>query len=379
MRKNVVQCRDLVPYYNDDSTTETCSIPDIVMQLRDDPAQSDDSVSSSKANVPADASVSSVDSSNEEDAMLPAESRPSGQVLMQANNPPTLRCTDTKDIIRFLRKYALYRQNIDDANADSVVKMTPRSVKSMFEPVLFSALMKYEWKTMSPNISDEVLLRWLKKQQGSDTSSQHALSKIMRDNLKMDMKIVASAARVHDLQRQVEKLSSENNWGGLFSTPGGKKNLVRFLLEAVQPSSFRNYMKNVVNVSMPELQQDSSKFFEVLKNKTKIFDEMNNMGHEMGIRDSNSPKRKHGGADRKGNNKKSKTERPSVKCLKCGQQGHFMSKCPQKPSKEEQDLLMKKHRAQLSVQKSSDNKSKKSTYVFVNRIESSQYAMARSL
>jgi hypothetical protein len=105
----------------------------------------------------------------------------------------------------------------------------------MFDPILLSALMKYErdFRSVGSALSDEFLLRWLKRQQGSDTSSQHTLSKIMRANLKMDLQISAAAARVHDLQRQVEQLTSENNWGGLFATPAGKKNLVRFLLEAV--------------------------------------------------------------------------------------------------------------------------------------------------
>ena len=259
MSNNVVQCRDLVPYYNEDSSTETCSIPDVAMQLRGNTHDSDDNVTlSSVTDASVDASVLSVDTSNVPDVMLPAESRPTGQVLMQANNAPTLRRTDTKDIIRFLRKYALYRQNIEDVNAESVVKITPRTVKSMFDPVLLSALMKYErdWRGVGTALSDSFLLRWLKKQQGSDTSSQHTLSKIMRDSLKMDLRITASAASVHDLQRQVEQLTTENNWGGMFATPAGKKNLVRFLLEAVQPPSFRNYMKNVVNVSMTHLQQD---------------------------------------------------------------------------------------------------------------------------
>jgi len=183
MSNNVVQCRDLVPYYNEDSSTETCSIPDVAMQLRGNTHDSDDNVTlSSVTDASVDASVLSVDTSNVPDVMLPAESRPTGQVLMQANNAPTLRRTDTKDIIRFLRKYALYRQNIEDVNAESVVKITPRTVKSMFDPVLLSALMKYErdWRGVGTALSDSFLLRWLKTQQGSDTSSQHTLSKIMR-------------------------------------------------------------------------------------------------------------------------------------------------------------------------------------------------------
>jgi len=195
----------------------------------------------------------------------------------------------------------------------------------------------------------------------------------MRANLKLDLEITASAARVHDLQRQVEKLTTENNWGGLFATPGGKKNLVRFLVESVQPPTFRNYMKNVVNVSMPELQRDPQAFFDVLKVKTKIFDVMNAIGHDKGNRDAEKKrkdgKRKHGGADRKHDAKKVKTDRKNVKCLS-GQEGHFMAKCPQKPTKEEQELLLKKHRAQVSMKKSSDNKSPKLTYVL--RVESSQ-------
>ena len=246
----------------------------------------------------------------------------------------------------------------------------------MFDPVLLSALMKYErdFQAVGPTLCDSFLLKWMKRQQGSDTSSQHTLSKIMRANLKMDLEITASAARVHDLQRQVEKLTTENNWGGLFATPGGKKNLVRFLVESVQPPTFRNYMKNVVNVSMPELQRDPQAFFDVLKVKTKIFDEMNAIGHDKGNRDAEKKrkdgKRKHGGADRKHDAKKVKTDRKNVKCLKCGQEGLFMAECPQKPTKEEQELLLKKHRAQVSMKKSSDNKSPKLTYVL--RVESSQ-------
>src|SRR6185503_590726 len=103
---SVVQCRELVPYYNEDSSTETCSIPDFAMLVHDD---DDNSVTlSSTTDVSVDASVTSVDASNGPDESLPAESRPSGQVLMQANNAP-LRWTDTKDIIRFMRKYTLYR------------------------------------------------------------------------------------------------------------------------------------------------------------------------------------------------------------------------------------------------------------------------------
>ena len=153
----------------------------------------------------------------------------------------------------------------------------------------------------------------------------------MRGNLKMDLRISSSAARVHDLQRQVEQLTTENNWGGLFATPVDKKNHVRFLIEAVQPPSFRNYMKNVVNVSMPHLQQDPEAFFAVLKAMTKIFDEMNSMGQDIGVRSaaSKEPKQKRGGDDRTGNDKKAKTDRGEVKCLKCGQSGHFKSKCPQ--------------------------------------------------
>ena len=82
-------------------------------------------------------------------------------------------------------------------------------------------------------------------------------------------------------------------------------------------------------------------------------------------------KRKHDGQKRNGKDKKAKTTRPDVTCLKCGLTGHYMSKCPQKPSKEEQELLLKKHRAKASM-KTSDNKPSKSTYVFVSRIESSQ-------
>ena len=287
MVNNIVQCRDLVPYYNSDSATESCSIPDVAMRVHND---TDDTVtsSSSNTNVSVDVSVSTVDASTEPDVTIPAESRHTGQVLMQANNAPTLRRTDTKDIIRFLRKYALYRQHIEDVNADSVVKVKPRTVKSMFDPVLLSALMKYErdFQAVGPTLCDSFLLKWMKRQQGSDTSSQHTLSKIMRANLKMDLEITASAARVHDLQRQVEKLTTENNWGGLFATPGGKKNLVRFLVESVQPPTFRNYMKNVVNVSMPDLQRDPQAFFDVLKVKTKIFDEMNAIGHDNGNRDA---------------------------------------------------------------------------------------------
>jgi len=143
MVNNIVQCRDLVPYYKSDSATESCSIPDVAMRVHDD---TDDTVtsSSSNTNVSVDVSVSTVDASTEPDVTIPAESRHTGQVLMQANNAPTLRRTDTKDIIRFLRKYALYRQHIEDVNADSVVKVKPRTVKSMFDPVLLSALMKYE-------------------------------------------------------------------------------------------------------------------------------------------------------------------------------------------------------------------------------------------
>jgi len=99
------------------------------MQLRGNTHDSDDNVTlSSVTDASVDASVLSVDTSNVPDVMLPAESRTTGQVLMQANSAPTLRRTDTKDIIRFLRKYALYRQNIEDVNAESVVKITPRTV-----------------------------------------------------------------------------------------------------------------------------------------------------------------------------------------------------------------------------------------------------------
>jgi hypothetical protein len=107
MLDNIVQCRDLVPYYNSDSATESCSIPDVAMRIHDD---TDDNVSSSSSNTNASvkASVSTADASSGPDVTIPAESRHNSQVLMQANNAPTLRRTDTKDIIRFLRKYALY-------------------------------------------------------------------------------------------------------------------------------------------------------------------------------------------------------------------------------------------------------------------------------
>ena len=171
MPNNIVQCRDLVSYYNSDSATESCSIPDVAMRVQghDD---TDDSATSSSANTKAsvDASVSTVDASSGPDVKIPAESRHTGQVLMQANNAPTLRRTDTKDIIRFLRKYALYPQHIEDVNADSVVKVKPRSVKSMFDPVLLSALMKYErdFQAVGPTLCDSFLLKSMKRQQGSD-------------------------------------------------------------------------------------------------------------------------------------------------------------------------------------------------------------------
>src|SRR5205823_4090601 len=76
--------------------------------------------------------------------------------------------------------------------------------------------------------------------------------------------------------------------------------------------------------------------------------------------------------DRKGQSKRAKTDRRKVECLKCGKKGHFMSKCSMKPSAEEQDLFLNKHRAQFSMKKTSENKQQKSTYVLVNRIESSQ-------
>ena len=193
----------------------------------------------------------------------------------------------------------------------------------------------------------------------------------------MDLDIVSSVARVHDLQRQVQKLTTENNWDGLFSTPGGKKNVVRFLVESVRPPSFRHYMKNVVNVSMPQLQQDPSAFFGVLKEKMKIFDEMNNMGNEMGI--GGAKKKRHRvDPDRKNAHKKPRTAdksqkaRHDIKCHKCGELGHFMSKCREKPSKDEQELLMKKHRAKASMNKW-DNKHPKSTYVSVYSVGGSQY------
>ena len=125
---------------------------------------------------------------------------------------------------------------------------------------------------------------------------------------------------------------------------------------------------------MPEHQREPQALFDVLKVKTKVFEEMNSMGHDKGNRDAAKPKkdgkRKQSGGDRKHDAKKAKTDHKNVKCLKCGQQGHFMAKCPQKPNKEEQELLLKKHRAQASMKKPSDNKSPKLTYVL--RVESSQ-------
>src|SRR5690348_16143095 len=110
MPNTIVQCRDLVPFYNDDSTTETYTIPDIA--LPSNAVHNGNLTSSSSTNLSVDDSKSRGHASNEPDVTIPAESRPSGQVLMQANNAPTIRRTDTKDIIRLLRKYALYRQNI---------------------------------------------------------------------------------------------------------------------------------------------------------------------------------------------------------------------------------------------------------------------------
>jgi len=71
---------------------------------------------------------------------------------------------------------------------------------------------------------------------------------------------------------------------------------------------------------MPALQREPQAFFDVLKVKTKIFDEMNAIGHDKGNRDAEKKrkdgKRKHGGADRKHEAKKVKTDRKNVKCLK---------------------------------------------------------------
>jgi hypothetical protein len=70
------------------------------------------------------------------------------------------------------------------------------------------------------------------------------------------------------------------------------------------------------------------------------------MGHEMGVREPS--KAKHGkrnssGGESKQRRKKPKRSREDITCLMCDNKGHFMSDCPLKPSKEEQQLRLKKH------------------------------------
>jgi len=124
---------------------------------------------------------------------IPTNNSPSGTMVhLEANEAPTLKSTDTLDIINFTEKYKLYVLRMEDARrAGGSHYMATRLVRTMIDPQLPQIIA--QWHLQVNNIND--FLKFLDDHVKKDKSSHCRVHEIFREELKMDLNLKSPYAR----------------------------------------------------------------------------------------------------------------------------------------------------------------------------------------
>jgi hypothetical protein len=173
------------------------------------------------------------------------------------------------------------------------------------------------------------------------------------------LEIKSPFARLDALLCSMEEITCKHNLQEVFQSDGGKRNWVKFMINALRPFRLRQQMKIDVDVTMPQLQNDPKLFFEELTKKIIMFE----IDVPAERQKNSNKKRSRDNHPVVPGNKRPKSTTPPA-CFKCKQTGHRMAECPLKPSKTEQKELFKQQR----VLKKPNKSGKKFNYTVVARI-----------
>ena len=257
-------------------------------------------------------------------------------LLVEPGKAPRLSSIDTKDLINFKEKYQHYIDLLEDARKQGAgAAAYPRAIKTMIDPSLLTVICQHHLKVPKQDLTDQALLQFFYAQLEADTSSQRWIPRIMASELKINL-YLRPKARMTDLLVQMETLTKHHNWKQVFSSSRGKKNQIRFLIQALQPQSFKTFMTTTVRYTKPELEDDIEAFFEVLINNVETFEadlkrERNRSGSFSRLKRPMS---------HNNNRPDPKKQKFTGSCLKCGKPEHHIKACPMKPSPDEQKRLI---------------------------------------
>ena len=227
---------------------------------------------------------------------------------------------------------------------------------------------KFLLKKDLDSINDDDIMRLLIEHKDQDDSSHGDIRLIIRESVKMDLKIKPPMARIMDMLSQLDKVIDEHNCQSLFESDSGKENWIRLATECLQPYVFKNHMLNMINFVKPDLRKDPVAFVEQLKaDAVKYESEVSRiLIRNVKTRDSkaNGGSRKHKSPSHDDRTQSKKRRLEDIECLKCHQKGHVMKNCHLKPSADEQSKLLQQSKA---LRKVSVNKTN-STYLTIARV-----------
>jgi len=164
-------------------------------------------------------------------------------------------------------------------------------------------------------LTDELLLSFLKEYVKKDKTSHARVHVIFKEELKMDMNIKSPYARLDALVCLMDDITRRHNLQDVFNSDAGKKNWVRFMLNALQPYRLRQHMRTIVEITRPELQNNPELFFEEAGRQIPMFESDVAMQNRPGSHKRKSSEMGHA----KGSNSATKFSKQEITCFKCRQ------------------------------------------------------------
>jgi len=231
----------------------------------------------------------------------------------------------------------------------------------MIDPQLLQIIGQWHLQVNNINdLTDEILLKFLDDHVKKDKSSHCRVHEIFREELKMDLNLKSPYARLDALLSSMAEITRKHNLQGVFDPEEGKKNWVKFMLNALRPYRLKQHMRTIIEVTNPHLQKDPRGFFEEVSKHIPMF-EVDVPAERQKISNKKRPRE---GGNNKPNPRNKRSKQEMLTCFKCQQPGHRMTDYPLKPSSAEQKQLIKQQRTLMQ----SNKPAQKFSYTVVARI-----------
>jgi hypothetical protein len=176
--------------------------------------------------------------------------------------PFTLKQLKSKEIASFNKEYDGYCSQVAHNRSVGSEDLPAQPYMSFIEPSLLDSILKFQIK--KDNATDNDVRAFLEKVRKEDNSYHDRIHMIIEDQVKMDLHLMPSTARVIDLVAQMDRVIKDHNAEALFQSELGIQNWIRWTVQSLQPYVFKKHMINMIDVAKPELRNDQVKFVDQL-------------------------------------------------------------------------------------------------------------------